>query len=141
MQALLASGVSAEDVVRARMAALILRAVHFMAFPAIHLAIVLICARFVPPVELFWRIPAYLSGLALAIVLMMDLTLNYAVSFRRPEVAGVVGVLIAIPLGLVVAGFVGGLLVTFAIGLPLAIAGLCVSHAMSVRKLPKRLFD
>lgn len=141
LQALLASGVAPEDIVRARLAALILRAFHFLLFPAIHLIIVLICARLFPASELLWRIPAGVIGLVLAVFLMMDLTLGFAFSFRRPEVAGVLAVLTAFPTGLLVVGFVAGTIPMFAIGLPLMLAVLSVFHARSVRKLPKRLFS
>jgi hypothetical protein len=141
IQALLASGVAAEDIVRARMAALLLRALHFMGPPAIHLAIVVICARLAPPAELLWRIPAVVSGLVLATILMMDVTFDFAVSYRRPEVAGLMAVLLGIPAGIFVVGFIGATVPTFAIGLPLIIAGLCVSHAKSIQKLQRRLFN
>jgi ABC-type transport system involved in multi-copper enzyme maturation permease subunit len=140
IQALLASGVAAEDIVRARMAALLLRALHFMALPAIYLAIVAICARLAPPAELLWRIPAGVSGLVLATFLMMGVTFDLAVSCRRPEVAGLMAVLVGIPAGIFVVGFVGAAVPTFAIGLPLMIAVLSVGYANSIQKLPRRLF-
>jgi len=141
LQALLASGVAAEDILRARRASLIARTVHFLAFPGLHLIIVLICARVLPPLDLLWRIPAGIVGLGFAVVVMMGMTLDYAVSFRRPEVAGVMAVLTGIPAGLLVVGFLVGTIPLFAVGVPLMVAIVAVKFARSVRKLPSRLFN
>jgi len=137
LQTMLACGVAPEDIVRARMAGLVLRALHLMGLPVIHLALVSIPAGLCPPGEMLWRLPAALTGLLLGTIVMMDFTLKYALSFRRPEVAGVMAVLFALPLGALCMGFVGATFSTFSIGLPLLIVAILASGARNIRKLPK----
>ena len=137
LQTLLACGVAPEAIIRARLASLVLRALHLIGLPVLHLAIVSIPAGLCPAKDLAWRIPAVLTGVVLGTILMMDFTMKCALSFRRPEVAGVIGVLVALPIGAAVMGFVGASFSTFAIGLPLFIVAILVSGARNVRKLPK----
>jgi ABC-type transport system involved in multi-copper enzyme maturation permease subunit len=136
LQALLAAGVSPEDLVRSRLAGLVLRAIFLVAIPAAHLIWISAYMKVVPKGELLWRIPAALTGLVLGIVLVMEAIIQVAFSNRRPEVAAVLAV-VSLPLGAVVAVFVGGTLSSFAVGVPLMIVGIVGAYAFLVRNTAK----
>jgi ABC-type transport system involved in multi-copper enzyme maturation permease subunit len=137
LQTLLAAGVAPEDLVRARLAGMVLRAAYLLAIPALHLALVLPAAKLVPGAELFWRIPAGFAALALSTVLMMEITLRFSISYRRPEVSALCAVFFALPIGVVVMAPVAGTLPMFAIGYPLLIGAQVADFARLVRKAPQ----
>jgi ABC-type Na+ efflux pump permease subunit len=137
LQTLLAAGVAPEDLVRARLAGLILRAFYLLALPVLHLVMAFSMAEIVPEPELLWRIPAGLAAGVLATITMMTVTLKAAISYTRPEVSALVAAFLALPLGVILIGLAAGTLPAFAIGFPLAIGGLLGYYAALVRKAPK----
>jgi ABC-type transport system involved in multi-copper enzyme maturation permease subunit len=137
MQALLAAGVAPEDIVRAHFAGLLLRAVLFVAPPAVHALISGAMLADFTTNSLYWRIPAAVAGLMIGVIVMMGITLKCGLSNRRPEVAIVVALLFAPPIGALAGSMVAGTPVTLALGLPLMIAAILSGFAYVVRKLPK----
>lgn len=136
LQVLLAAGVSPEDLVRARMAGLVLRALYLVAIPAVHLILIGSFMKLFPPLQLLWRIPALVAGILLGVIFMMEATLRFALSQRRPEVAAVLamgGLLPAIG-GII---FLEATLSTFAVGLPLMIFGLVRGYTWLVLRVPR----
>ncbi len=137
MQTLLASGVAPEDIVRGHFAGLLLRALLFIGPPGVHGLIAGSIASDFTTLSLYWRIPAAVAGLIVAVIVMMGITLKCGLSNRRPEVAVVVALVFAPPIGLLAGSMVGGTLVTLALGLPLAIGAILAGFAYVVRKVPK----
>jgi ABC-type Na+ efflux pump permease subunit len=136
LQTLLAAGVAPEDLVRARLAGMVLRASYLLLIPALHLTVLLLVSDILTGLQLAWRIPAGLSALILGTILMMGITLKSALSHRRPEVSAVISVFFALPVGVFAMGLVGGSLPTFAIGFPLMIGALLSYYARLVRTAP-----
>ncbi len=137
MQTLLASGVAPEDIVRAHFAGLLLRALLFIGPPAVHAQIAGSIASDFTTLSLYWRIPAAVVGSIIAVIVMMGITLKCGLSNRRPEVAVVVALVFAPPIGLLAGSLVAGTLTTLALGLPLVIGAILTGFAYVVRKLPK----
>jgi hypothetical protein len=136
LQTLLSAGVAPEDLVRARLAGMVLRAAYLLLIPALHLTVVLLFSDLFTMPQLAWRIPAGVSALILGTILMMGITLKSAISHRRPEVSAVISVFFALPVGAFVMSLVGGTLPSFAIGFPLMIGALLAYYARLVRKAP-----
>jgi ABC-type transport system involved in multi-copper enzyme maturation permease subunit len=136
LQMLLAAGVAPEDLVRARLAGLVLRAAYLLLIPALHLTALLLGSDLFTMPQLAWRIPAGVFALVLGTILMMGMTLKSAISHRRPEVSAVISVFFALPVGVLVMSLVAGTLPTFAIGFPLMIGALLSYYARLVRKAP-----
>jgi hypothetical protein len=137
LQVLIAAGVSPEEIARARLSGMLVKAIHLMALPAGHLILLGASSDWVTPGELIWRLPAAAVGLLLGSELMMDMTLQAALMFRRPEVAGMLAVLVALPTGVGVMLILATSLPGFALGLPLALAAALASHSRVLRKLPR----
>jgi len=134
---LLAMGVAPEDIVQSRLAGLLVRMLYLTAVPAFHLTVIALASEWCPPSALVWRIPATMVGLVLAAGFMAELTLQAALSVRRPEVAAVLAVLSALPVGAAVLLLTAGVLPGFAIGAPLVIAGELGNYSRCIRKLTK----
>ena len=136
LQTLLASGVSPEDLVRARLAGLVLRAFSLLLIPAIHLILIGAYMGHFSKWELAWRIPATIVSLILGATAMMLVTLRTALSQRRPEVAAVLAI-VAVPAGIGIAVLVAAFLPTFAIQVPLVILSLTNVYTRIVSQVPK----
>ncbi len=137
LQVLIAAGVSPEEIARARLSGMLVKAIHLMALPAGHLILLGASSEWVTRGELVWRLPAAAVALLLGSELMMDLTLQAALMFRRPEVAGMLAVLIALPAGVGVMLLLATSLPGFALGLPLAMGAALASHSRVLRKMPR----
>ncbi|HLY72966.1 MAG TPA: ABC transporter permease subunit [Planctomycetota bacterium] len=137
LQTLLAAGVAPEDIIRSRMAGLWMRMLHLVVVPIVHLAMIALFYGWCPRAELFWRIPATLAGLLLAVAVMTDLTLQAALSIRRPEVAAALAAIVVVPAGAFVLVVVAGALPGFAVGVPLFIASTMAAYARCIRNFQK----
>lgn len=135
LQLLISSGVSPEDIVRSRMAGLLMRMLYLVGVPAFHLAVVVSAAGWCEPRELAWRIPSALISLVLASQVMTVLTVQASLSIRRPEVAAVLAVLAALPAGAVVLVVAGSFLPAFSLFTPLVIGLILANYARCIRKL------
>jgi ABC-type transport system involved in multi-copper enzyme maturation permease subunit len=136
LQALLVCGMSAEEIIRSRMAGLLLRTVALVALPAAHLIWIGSYMHAFPASELPWRIPIAIVAVLVGVVVIAQTSLQAALSVRRPELGAIVaifGVIAAIG----VVAFTGATRGTFILAVPASISGAVAFHVRLIRQTPK----
>jgi len=131
-EAMLAANVEPEDLVRSRLAGLLLRSYYLLLGPLLYgVTAVLFLA---PSWEAGWRLAIGLVGLGFASAIALLLTIGISVQCRGPAWAAALSMVLALPPGLLVGGAVAATPVTFAVGVPLGCAFLLAAYATVVRK-------
>lgn len=131
-EAMLASNVEPEDLVRSRLAGLLLRASYLLIGPVVYGIIAVLF--FEPSWEAVWRLAFGLVGLAVLTTTTLLLTIGIAVRCRWPSWAAALSLVFALPPALFLGAWIAATPATFAIGVPLAGAFLLGSYAAVVRK-------
>lgn len=131
-EALLAANVEPEDLVRSRLAGLLLRAFYLLAGPAIYGVVVVLL--FWSSWEAVWRVAMGLVALGVLTATTLLLTIGIAVRCRGPAWAAALSLVFALPPALFLGGWIVATPATFAIGVPLAGAFLLGAYAAVVRK-------
>ena len=131
-EAMLAANVEPEDLVRARLAGLLLRAIYLLLAPVLYGIIAVLYLE--PSWEAVWRLAIGLVGLGVLTATTLLLTIGIAVRCRWPSWAAALSLVFALPPALFLGAWIAATPATFAIGVPLAGACLLGAYAAVVRK-------
>lgn len=131
-EAMLAANVEPEDLVRARLVGLLLRAFYLLAGPTAYALVVIPC--FWQEWEVAWRLGLGIAGLAVLTATTLLLTVWIAIRCRGPAWAAALSLVFALPPAFFLGLWVAATPVTFAVGLPLAFALLLGVYAAVVRR-------
>ncbi len=131
-EAMLAANVEPEDLVRSRLAGLLLRAFYLLLAPVLYGVVAVLLLE--PTWEAVWRLALGVTGLGVLTATMLLLTIGIAVRCRGPAWAAALALVFALPPALFLGGWIAATPVTYAIGIPLAAAFLLGAYAGVVRR-------
>jgi ABC-type Na+ efflux pump permease subunit len=136
-ETLLAANVEPEDILKARLAGLLVRGAYLLLPAVIHGAISVCLAGDLSPGVLAWRIPIGVAAVGFGLATATLGAVHTALLTRRPEVAAVAAVLTSGPAAAAVACFLGAAPVLFAVGVP-AVSGMLLGAFAQMTRVFRR---